>query len=66
MKKSRTVKGWTGGGRRGGAARSLFNKQIAAKHARTPAAISESPACGHSACRQNWIDTGETFCVQDT
>jgi len=25
---------------------------------------SESPACGHSACRQNWIDTGESECVQ--
>jgi hypothetical protein len=21
------------------------------------------PACGHSACRQNWIDTGQTHCV---
>ena len=24
----------------------------------------EGPACGHSACRQNWIDTGETECVE--
>jgi len=23
----------------------------------------ESPKCGHSACRQNWIDTGETACI---
>lgn len=22
------------------------------------------PECGHSACRQNWIDTGETGCVE--
>jgi hypothetical protein len=22
------------------------------------------PACGHSACRQNWIDTGELGCVE--
>ena len=21
--------------------------------------------CGHSACRQNWIDTGETCCIED-
>lgn len=21
------------------------------------------PVCGHSACRQNWIDTGERLCV---
>lgn len=23
------------------------------------------PACGHSACRQNWCDTGETKCVEE-
>lgn len=23
------------------------------------------PACGHSACRQNWIETGETECVDE-
>lgn len=23
-----------------------------------------TPECGHSACRQNWIDTGETACVE--
>jgi len=23
-----------------------------------------SPACGHSACRQHWIDTGRGECVQ--
>ena len=22
------------------------------------------PECGHSACRQNWIDTGEQECVR--
>lgn len=22
------------------------------------------PACGHSACRQNWIDTEQTQCVE--
>jgi hypothetical protein len=22
------------------------------------------PACGHSACRQNWIDTSESECVE--
>lgn len=25
--------------------------------------LREPPTCGHSACRQNWIDTGESDCV---
>jgi len=25
---------------------------------------SKSPTCGHSACRQNWIDTGDSACVR--
>ena len=24
------------------------------------------PACGHSACRQHWIDTGSTQCVEES
>lgn len=25
----------------------------------------EPPACGHSACRQNWIDTADDACVSE-
>jgi len=28
--------------------------------------MTEYPKCGHSACRQNWIDTAETRCIQET
>lgn len=27
-------------------------------------AAASGPACGHSACRQNWIDTGDAACVR--
>lgn len=35
--------------------------QAAAKEAEQRRA--RGPACGHSACRQNWIETGSTECV---
>lgn len=30
------------------------------------AIASKGPSCGHSACSQNYIDTGETSCVTET
>jgi hypothetical protein len=26
--------------------------------------LTDYPTCGHSACRGNWIETGETSCVE--
>lgn len=27
--------------------------------------LAEQPPCGHSACRQHWIDTGSASCVAE-
>ena len=31
-----------------------------------PPEVYHGPACGHSPCRQHWIDTGSTECVEET
>ncbi len=31
----------------------------------TATATTRGPRCGHSACRQHWIDTGSRLCVQE-
>jgi hypothetical protein len=39
--------------------------RIESAYAEDAADPSESPACGHSACRQHYIDTGSSECVED-
>jgi hypothetical protein len=29
-----------------------------------PLPMTAPPACGHSACRQHWIDSGQSLCVE--
>lgn len=37
--------------------------QLEAKQRPSPPPPADQPACGHSACRQNWIETGSARCV---
>lgn len=49
-----------------GAIKPLTSEEIDAlcEDLNTEAAMTPRPECGHSACVQNWIETGERVCVE--
>lgn len=41
-----------------------FEAETDRRHGKHGDAADHGQTCGHSACRQNWIDTGETDCIE--